>query len=65
MGRRKNITLIAAMGSCDRKVYVVPSLDLVVTRTGTSAKLGEDRMPLPHYFSREFWRRLIAGAPQA
>jgi CubicO group peptidase (beta-lactamase class C family) len=56
--------LFAAMGSCDRKVYVVPSLGLVVTRTGTSAKLGDDGLPLSHYFDREFWRLLSEALPE-
>jgi CubicO group peptidase (beta-lactamase class C family) len=56
--------LVAALGSCDRKVYVVPSLGLVVTRTGTSAKLGEDGTPLSHYFDRGFWDRLMKAAPK-
>lgn len=55
--------LVAAMGSCDRKIYVVPSLGLVVTRTGTSARLGDDGMPLSHLFDREFWRLLIEASP--
>jgi CubicO group peptidase (beta-lactamase class C family) len=56
--------LVAAMGSCDRKIYVVPSLGLVVTRTGTSAKLGDDGLPFSHYFDREFWRLLSEALPE-
>jgi len=56
--------LVAAMGTSERKVYVTPSLGLVVTRLGSTAKLGEDRMPVAHYFNREFWSLLMKAAPE-
>ena len=43
--------LVAALGALDRKVYVVPSLDLVAVRLGDAAGPG---------FDREFWSRLLA-----
>jgi CubicO group peptidase (beta-lactamase class C family) len=46
--------LVAALGAVDRKLYVVPSLDLVVTRLGNSAAPT---------FQNEFWRLLMAAAP--
>jgi len=44
--------LVGAMGALGRKVYVVPSLGLVVTRLGNSP----DRS-----FDSEFWKRLMAA----
>lgn len=41
--------LIAALGALGRRLYVVPSLDLVITRLGAAP--GED-------FDRDFWRLL-------
>jgi CubicO group peptidase (beta-lactamase class C family) len=46
--------LVAALGAIDRKLYVVPSLGLVVTRLGNSAGAA---------FQDEFWKRLMAAAP--
>jgi CubicO group peptidase (beta-lactamase class C family) len=47
--------LVAALGAIDRKVYVVPSLELVVTRLGNSAGPA---------FQNEFWRLLMDAAPK-
>jgi CubicO group peptidase (beta-lactamase class C family) len=47
--------LVAALGAIDRKLYVVPSLDLVVTRLGNSAG---------NAFQNEFWKLLMAAAPK-
>jgi CubicO group peptidase (beta-lactamase class C family) len=47
--------LVAALGAVDRKLYVVPSLGLVVTRLGNSA--GPT-------FQNEFWRLLMEAAPK-
>ena len=44
--------LVAALGAQGRKVYVVPSLQLVVTRLGTNP--GDS-------FDEEFWSRLMKG----
>ncbi len=42
----------AAQGALGRKCYVVPSLDLVVTRLGADPEPG---------FNRELWKRLMAA----
>lgn len=47
--------LVAALGAVDRKLYVVPSLDLVVTRLGNSAGPA---------FQNEFWKLLMEAAPK-
>jgi CubicO group peptidase (beta-lactamase class C family) len=49
--------LVAALGALDRKIYVVPSLRLVVVRMGQAAP-DED-------FDEQLWRRLtpVLGAP--
>lgn len=46
--------LVAAQGAMDRKLYVVPSMNLVVARTGMAAEQG---------FNNELWRLLMAAAP--
>jgi CubicO group peptidase (beta-lactamase class C family) len=46
--------LFAALGALGRKCYVVPSLDLVVTR------LGDDP---GQSFDQEFWKRLMKASP--
>lgn len=46
--------LVAALGALGRKVYVVPSLDLVVTRTGDNS---DQKGELP--FDDEFWKLLM------
>jgi CubicO group peptidase (beta-lactamase class C family) len=45
--------LYAAQGALGRKLYVVPSLDLVVTRLGDQPEAE---------FNEELWKRLIAAA---
>lgn len=47
--------LVAAQGALGRKLYIVPSLDLVVTRIGNEAAQS---------FNNEFWKRLMAAAPK-
>lgn len=49
--------LVAALGALGRKCYVVPSLNLVVTRLGDTPDTAESR------FDPEFWRRLMKAAP--
>ena len=50
--------LVAALGALGRKVYVVRSLGLVVTRTGDNSDLkGEPP------FDNEFWKVLMKAAP--
>ncbi|HJN48875.1 MAG: FG-GAP-like repeat-containing protein [Pseudomonadales bacterium] len=46
--------MFAAQGALGRKLYVVPSVELVVARIGNNP--GRD-------FNREFWRRLMAASP--
>ena len=47
--------LVAALGAVDRKLYVVPSLELVVTRLGNSAGPA---------FQNDFWKLLSDAAPK-
>lgn len=49
--------LVAALGALDRKVYVVPSLDLVVTRLGDRGSVDGSS------FNDAFWDLLIQAAP--
>ena len=49
--------LVAAQGARDRKLYVVPSLDLVVSRLGDAGSRGGSS------FNDAFWERLIEAAP--
>ncbi len=46
--------LVAALGAMDRKLFVVPSLGLVVSRNGMSTDPG---------FNAELWRLIMAAAP--
>lgn len=48
--------LYAAQGRLSRKLYVVPSMDLIITRLGNQPKDSS--------FNREFWKRVMAAAPQ-
>ncbi len=49
--------LVAAQGARDRKLYVIPSLDLVVTRLGDVGSVEDSS------FNDAFWERLIHAAP--
>lgn len=49
--------LVAAQGALDRKLYVVPSLDLVVTRLGDRGSIDGSS------FNDAFWEQLIQAAP--
>ena len=47
--------LFAAQGALQRKLYVVPSMNLVVTRLGNQPETG---------FNNQFWKHLMAAAPR-
>ena len=51
------VDLVAAQGARDRKLYVVPSLNLVVSR------LGDDGSREGSSFNDAFWERLVEAAP--
>ncbi|MDG1875313.1 MAG: serine hydrolase [Mariniblastus sp.] len=61
-GRRKRgpinkfapLDMVSGLGALGRKVYVIPSWNLVVTRLGDNP--GQD-------FDAEFWKRLASAAP--
>lgn len=48
--------LFAAQGALGRKLYIVPSMNLVITRLGNQ--------PPDRDFNDEFWKRLMAAAPR-
>jgi hypothetical protein len=48
--------LVAALGAADRKLFVVPSMKLIVVRTGQAAP---DRA-----FNDKLWQLLMRAAPQ-
>ncbi|HWE48397.1 MAG TPA: serine hydrolase [Bryobacteraceae bacterium] len=48
--------LVAALGAQDRKIYIVPSRDLIVVRTGQAAP--------NRGFDQEVWLRLMKAAPK-
>lgn len=48
--------MFAAKGALNRRCFVVPSLDLVVTRLGDQPDAGRD-------FDSQFWRLLMEAAP--
>ena len=51
--------MIAMQGAEDRKLYLVPSLNLIVTRLGYSSEVDGES------FNDAFWRALIAAAPRS
>ncbi len=48
--------LFAAQGALQRKLYIVPSMDLVITRLGDQPKTKD--------FNNQFWKYLMAAAPK-
>ncbi|MDA0345780.1 MAG: serine hydrolase [Verrucomicrobia bacterium] len=48
--------LFAAQGALQRKLYVVPSMNLVITRLGNQPKTND--------FNNQFWKYLMAAAPR-
>jgi CubicO group peptidase (beta-lactamase class C family) len=53
--------LVAALGTNDQKIYVVPSLDLVITRQGGPA--GPSDLTVSS-FDSVWWRALMEAAPK-
>ncbi|MGZ0171771.1 MAG: serine hydrolase domain-containing protein [Planctomycetales bacterium] len=60
LNRQAPSDLVAALGALGRKCYVVPSLDLVVTRLGDNPLVNQQPT-----FDIEFWRLLMKAAPTA
>lgn len=55
---------VAAMGTSERRCYVVPSLGLVVTRTGSTWKLDEEgKFVSSRDFDLKLWELLKAAMP--
>jgi CubicO group peptidase (beta-lactamase class C family) len=54
--------LVAARGAGDRRLYIVPSLGLVVTRLGAPTQRAGAAVDT-QFFDRELWRRLMEAAP--
>ena len=50
--------MVAALGALDKKIYVVPSLDLIVVRHGKAAKEGG---LAGSSFDQALWKRLMAA----
>lgn len=57
LNRHAPADLAAALGALGRKCYIVPSLNLVVTR------LGDSPEPARPAFDAEFWRLLMKAVP--
>ncbi len=56
------VDLAAALGKDDKKLYVVPSLDLVIVRLGEKAPVsGADSPAAISSFDNAFWTRLMAA----
>lgn len=53
--------LVAALGKGDKKIYVVPSLDLVVVRHGDQAVVSGGLPAAASAFDEQFWQRLRAA----
>jgi CubicO group peptidase (beta-lactamase class C family) len=54
--------LAAALGKDDKKLYVIPSLDLVIVRLGERATIsGSDSPDAASSFDNAFWTRLMAA----
>ena len=50
--------LVAALGKGDKKIYVVPSLELVVVRHGAEADVAGGNPLAISAFDEQFWQRL-------
>lgn len=55
--------LVAALGAGDKKIYVVPSLQLVVARHGDAAGETINLEATRSSFDNEWWARLMSAAP--
>ena len=55
--------LVAALGGLGRKIYVVPSLRLVVSRLGDAPPVTEGNEAARDAFDVEIWRLIMAAAP--
>ena len=55
--------LYAALGSLGRKLYVVPSLNLIVTRLGDAPEEASDKV-FDNVFDNVFWQKLMAASPK-
>jgi hypothetical protein len=54
--------MAAALGKDDKKLYLVPSLDLVVVRTGDRAPISGSTSPdAVSSFDNAFWTRLMSA----
>ncbi len=50
--------LVAALGKGDKKIYVIPSLELVVVRHGEEADVAGTNPAALSSFDEQFWQRL-------
>jgi CubicO group peptidase (beta-lactamase class C family) len=50
--------MVAALGKGDKKIYVIPSLDLVVVRHGEEADVAGGNPAAPSAFDEQLWQRL-------
>lgn len=57
--------MVIAMGAGDRRIYVVPSMDLVVVRLGMFGYLNEpEKMKTWGYFDNGLWSRLLPAVEE-
>ncbi|MGH7471612.1 MAG: serine hydrolase domain-containing protein, partial [Longimicrobiales bacterium] len=50
--------MVAALGKGDKKIYVIPSLELVVVRHGPEADVAGGNPLASSAFDEQFWARL-------
>ncbi len=56
--------LIAALGKGDKKIYVIPSLDLVIARHGEEADVASGNPLALSTFDEQWWQRLRLALPK-
>lgn len=56
--------LVAALGKGDKKIYVIPSLDLVIARHGEEADVANGSLLAVTAFDEQFWQRLRLVFPR-